>query len=144
MWYMDDSAPAYFSWVVRYVLKNKDHGQWIAKGGPTVPSPCSPDLSPLQLLLTIKRHFTITLWMPVRLSMTIPRTSEQMQQSTKRHVKACIESHGGHFEHLLLMYSFSHNSQMKCFQIHDMEVSPCFGMWNLCLKFLYTFLLHSV
>jgi hypothetical protein len=31
------------------------------------------------------------------------------------HVDACIKCHGGHFERLLQMYSFSYNSQMKCF-----------------------------
>jgi hypothetical protein len=46
-----------------------------------------------------------------------PDIFERMRRSMIR-VEACIESHGGHFEHLLLMYRFSYNSQIKCFQTH--------------------------
>jgi hypothetical protein len=59
------------------------HDRWIGKGGLTARPPRSPDfykfvlvgpLKPLcvQLLLTMKRHFTIALWMPVRPSATTP------------------------------------------------------------------------
>jgi hypothetical protein len=41
---------------------------------------------------------------------------ERMRRSMLRHVEACTESHGGHFEHLLKMYSSSFNSKMKCFR----------------------------
>jgi hypothetical protein len=37
-----------------------------------------------------------------------PNIFEYMQQCMMRCVKACTESHGGHFEHLLYMYSFSY------------------------------------
>jgi hypothetical protein len=35
-----------------------------------------------------------------------------------RRIEACIGSHGEHFEHLLQMYSFSYNSQIKYFRTH--------------------------
>jgi hypothetical protein len=56
-----------------------------------------------------------------------------------------MESHGGHFEHLLQMYSFSYNSQIKCFWTHvNMDIVCCFGMWNSGPKFVLTFQLHPV
>jgi hypothetical protein len=40
-----------------------------------------------------------------------------------RCVDAWSESHGGHFEQLLYAYSFSYNSQSKCFRTHvDMNI----------------------
>jgi hypothetical protein len=39
-----------------------------------------------------------------------PGISERMRRSMMRRAEACVESHGGHFEHLLLMYFFSYNS----------------------------------
>jgi hypothetical protein len=85
VWYMHDGAPAHFSRVVRDVLNNTYHDRWIDRGGPTAWPPRSPDLNPLhfylwghlkplrmQLLLTTKRHFTIALWMPVRLTAPTP------------------------------------------------------------------------
>jgi hypothetical protein len=40
----------------------------------------------MQLLLTTKRHFTIALWIPVRLSTATPDISEGMQRSIMRRV----------------------------------------------------------
>jgi hypothetical protein len=44
-----------------------------------------------------------------------PGISEWMMWCMMRHVEACTESRKGYFEHLLLMYSLSYNSQIKCF-----------------------------
>jgi hypothetical protein len=56
-----------------------------------------------------------------------------MWQSMMRHVKACTEYHGGHLEHLLQMYSFTYNLEIKCFQTHaDMAIYSCFGIRNSC------------
>jgi hypothetical protein len=114
MWYMHDSAPAHFSRAVRDVLNNTYHDQWIGRGGSTAWPPRSPDLNPLdfylwghlkpvciKLLLKTKRHLTIAMWMPVRLSATTPGIFERMRRSMMRRVEACTESHGGHYEHLL-------------------------------------------
>jgi hypothetical protein len=50
-----------------------------------------------------------------------------------RQTKAFIESHGGYFEHFLIIYSVSCNSQIKCFTTQaDMNIISCFGMWNSC------------
>jgi hypothetical protein len=77
MWYMHDGAPANLSRTVRDVLCNTYYNLLIGRGGPTASSltrlECSgflPVRTCMQLLLTMKRHFTIALWMPVRLSAT--------------------------------------------------------------------------
>jgi hypothetical protein len=42
-----------------------------------------------------------------------------------------------------MQYSFNHNSQIKCSQMHDdMDILSGFGMWNLFPKFIHTFQLH--
>jgi hypothetical protein len=108
MWYMHDGAPAHFSRAVRDVLNITYHNQWTGREGPTAWPPCSPDLDPLDFYLwehlktfvyaapvdhcivdacqTICNYFVIFEW---------------MRWSMIRHVKACSESHGGHFGHLL-------------------------------------------
>jgi hypothetical protein len=49
---------------------------------------------------------------------------------------------------LLLMstqYSFSYNSQIKCFWTHvNIDIFSCFGIWNSCPKFIRTFQLQPV
>jgi hypothetical protein len=45
-----------------------------------------------------------------------------------RSVEACIESHGKYFEHLLQMYSFIYNSQIKCFRTH-VDTDFIFLLW---------------
>jgi hypothetical protein len=110
---MHCGAPAHFSPAVRDVLNNTLIWRWIGRGGPTAWPPRYPDLSPLdfylwrhpkplclQLLLTMKRHFTITLWMSVRQSATTP-ASLWKRRSMLRCVDVWAESHGGYFEHLL-------------------------------------------
>jgi hypothetical protein len=60
-------------------------------------------------------------WGIVDASQTIrnyPGILEQMRRSMMRNVEACLESHGGHFEHFLKMYCFSYNSQIMCFRTH--------------------------
>jgi hypothetical protein len=54
-----------------------------------------------------------------------PGIIEQMRQSMMRRVEAFIESRGGHFEHLLQMYTFSCNLQIK--------VSGHMLIWTLSL-----------
>jgi hypothetical protein len=46
----------------------------------------------------------------------VPGNFEWTWQSMMRRVEAYIESHGGHFDHLLQMYSFSYNSQTNVFR----------------------------
>jgi hypothetical protein len=130
MWYMHDGAPAHFSCAVRHVLNNTHHDEWIGRGAPTVRPPPYPDLNPLNFYLwghqksfvcvapagtekalhhcimdvcqTICNYTGIFEWMPRHL----------------RCVEGRIQSHGRHFEPSLQMYSFSYNSQVKCFRTH--------------------------
>jgi hypothetical protein len=57
------------------------------------------------------------------------RIFEWMRRSAMRRVEACIEFHGGHFEHLLQTHFFSYNSQIKYFRTHvNMDTFFLFGM----------------
>jgi hypothetical protein len=82
---MHDGDQVHFSRAVRNVLNNTCHDRWIGTKRPTAWPPPSPDfnsldfymwghLKPLwtQLVLKTKRHFTIALWMPVRLLPATP------------------------------------------------------------------------
>jgi hypothetical protein len=44
-----------------------------------------------------------------------PGIFARIRRSVMRRIEACIEFHGGHFEHLVYIYYFCHNSQIKCF-----------------------------
>jgi hypothetical protein len=56
-----------------------------------------------------------------------PGISEWMRRSMMRRVDSRTENHGGHFE----QYSFSYNSQIKCFWTH-VHTAIFFLFW--CLK----------
>jgi hypothetical protein len=59
----------------------------------------------------------------------ILHSTAKMCQSTIKHVP----------------YSFSRNSQIKCFLTHvDVDIFSCFGMWNSCPKFVHAFQLHPL
>jgi hypothetical protein len=75
--------PAHFIHAARDVLSNTYRDRWIGRGGPTAWPPRSPGLNPVDFYLCRhlnslvhaihadkKRHFTITLWMRVRLFAT--------------------------------------------------------------------------
>jgi hypothetical protein len=70
---------------------------------------------------------------------------ERMRRPMMRRVEACTESHGGHFEHLLQLYIFSYNLQIKCFRTRvDVDIFSCFLMWNSCSKFVLKLQLHPL
>jgi hypothetical protein len=157
-WYMHDSAPAHFRPAVRDVLNDTYRDRWTGRGGPTAWPPCSPDLNPLDFFLW-KHLNTLVYAVPVdkeearhhrvmvacQTIRNYPGIFARMLRSMMRRVEACLESHGGHSEHLLLMYSFSCTSQIKCFRTYvDMNIVSCFGVWNSCPKFVRTFQLYSV
>jgi hypothetical protein len=114
MWYMYDCAPAYFSCAVRDILKNIHHDRWIGKGGHTAWPPRSPALKPLDFYLwghlktlvcavsvvneEALHHRIVDASQTIRIYLGI---FERMRRSMMRRVEACMESHGGHFEHLL-------------------------------------------
>jgi hypothetical protein len=119
MWYMRDGAPAHFSRAVRDALNNVYHDRWIGRGGPTAWLPRSPNLNPpvgtpkcLVYAAPVDNgealhQRTVDACQTIR---NCPGNFERLRRS-----KLCIEAHGGHFEQLPYMYSFSYNSQMKCF-----------------------------
>jgi hypothetical protein len=156
MWYMHDGAPTYFSRAVRDFLSNTYHGRWRGRRGYIAWPPRSPDLKPLDFYLweqvktlvyaasvdnkvAVHRR-TVDACQTIR---NCPGIFELMRWSMLRRVDECVESHGGHFWHLL--YSFSYNSQNKCFRTRvDTDIFSCFGMWNSCPKFVHSFQLHSI
>jgi hypothetical protein len=103
--------------VLRHILAmlwEMFHDQWIGKGGPIAWPPCPPDSIPLDFYL--QEHLKSLVHIApvdnagalhhriVDVHQTICNYTsilERMWRSTMRHVKACTESHGGHFEHLL-------------------------------------------
>jgi hypothetical protein len=114
MWYMHDDAPEHFSRAVRDVPNNTHHDRWIGRRGPTAWPPRSPDLYPLDfypwghlksLVYAAPVDSEETLYHRiVDACQTIRNYTgifERMPRSRMRRVEACIESHGGHFEHLL-------------------------------------------
>jgi hypothetical protein len=108
--------------VLRHILavlckmssSNTYHYRWIGRGGPTAWPPRSPDLNPLDLYLwghletlvyaapvdneEAFHHRIVDACHSIR---NYPGFFERMRQSMMRRVEACIESHGGHFEHIL-------------------------------------------
>jgi hypothetical protein len=121
MWYMHDGAPAHFSRAVRDVLNNTYHGRWVGRGGPTAWPPLSPDLNPLDFYLSghLKApvyaalvdneealHHRIGDACQTITNYSYPGIFERMRRSMMRRVEACIESHGGHFEHLTINVLF--------------------------------------
>jgi hypothetical protein len=114
MWYMHDGAAGHFSLAVRDVLSNTYHDIWIGRGGPTAWPPRSQDLNPLDLYLwghlkslvytapvdneESLHHRILDTCQTIR---NYPGIFERMLWSMTRRVEACIESHEGHFKHLL-------------------------------------------
>jgi hypothetical protein len=111
LWIIDERILSWhISRAVRDVLNNTYHDRWIGRGGPTAWPPRSPDLNPLYfylwghlnthvyaLLLTL-HHRTVDACQTIRNCHAI---FGRMRRSMVRRIEACIESHGGHFEHLL-------------------------------------------
>jgi hypothetical protein len=114
MWYMHDGAQAHFSHVMRDVLSNTYHDRWIGRGGPTAWPPRSPDLNPLDFYVFVYlearvcaahidnemalNHRSVETCQTIR---NYPGIFAGTRRSTTRRVEACIESRGGHFEHVL-------------------------------------------
>jgi hypothetical protein len=89
----------------------------------------------------VPRHRTVDACQTIR---NYPGIFERMRRSKMIRSEECIESHGGHYEHLLLMYSFSYNTQIKCSRTHvHMDNFTCFGMWNSCSEFVGSFQLQN-
>jgi hypothetical protein len=109
-----EGTPAHFSRAVRDVLSNTYHDRWIGRGGPTAWPPRSPDLNILDFYLW--GHLkTLVYAAPVdneealhRRIMDACQTIRNcpgifvgMRRPVMGHIEWCIESRGGHFEHLL-------------------------------------------
>jgi hypothetical protein len=117
---MHYGASALFSRAVRDVLNNAYYDRWIGRGGPTAWPPRSPDLSPLDFYPwgTPKipvyaapvdneealHHRIVDACQTIR---NYPGIFGRMRRPMMRGVDACIESHGEHFEHLLLYCTLS-------------------------------------
>jgi hypothetical protein len=131
VWYLHDGVPAHFRRAVRDILSNVYHDRWIGRGGPTAWPPRSPDLNPLDFY-PWEHIKSLAYAAPVDNEETLchriahaceticnnPSFFEHMWRPMMRLVEACIQSHGGHFEHLLLRHSFSYISPIECFRTH--------------------------
>jgi hypothetical protein len=151
--YMHGSASVHFSRVVRDDLNNTYHEGWLGRGGPTAYPPRLPDLTPLGT----PRNPGVCSSCWHRRS-TSPSHYECLLDSPQllRHLWTDVVFRGETcrgvqwiswrtFWALIVKYSFSYNSQMKCFWARvDMDLFSCFGMWNSSRNFVRTFQLHSV
>jgi hypothetical protein len=113
MRYMHVGAPAHLSRAVRDILSNTYHDRWTDRGEPTAWPPRSPDLNHLYFHLwghlqtpvyaapadneEALHHRIVDACQAIH---NCPSISERTRRSMMRRVKACTESHGGHFEHL--------------------------------------------
>lgn len=86
------------------------------------------------VLLTVRRHFTLAFWMPLRLSATA--IFERMKRFNMRRVEECIESRRRDFEHLLQIY-------FLCIT-HKLNVSGLMLVWICFLVLLCVQLEHKV
>jgi hypothetical protein len=102
------SVVIHFSRALRDVLNSTYHQRWLnIRGGPTTWPPRSPDLNPPDFYLwghAAPVDNEEALHRSVDACQTIcnyPGIFARMRRSMMRRVDACIEFHGGHFEHLL-------------------------------------------
>lgn len=114
MWFMHDGAPAHFSIVARNYLNNTFPQKWIGRGGPQPWPARSPDLNPLDYFFWgyLKSLVYAT---PVvdendlrnrivdssNIIRNTPGIFERVRHSMERRLRACIDSRGSHFEHLI-------------------------------------------
>jgi hypothetical protein len=106
-----------FSCSMRDVLNNTYLDRWKGRGGPTAWPPRLPDLISLGFYLW--EHLTSPVYaapvdnqealhhLIVDVCQTIrnyPGIFERMRPSMMRCVEACIESRGGHFEHISVLF----------------------------------------
>jgi hypothetical protein len=153
MWHMSDDGPCCARWPQKHLSWPMDRYR-----RPTPWTPRSPDLNPFGFYLW-RCLETLLYAAPVDIEEALHHRTlhacqttrkqhgicERMFRSMMRRVEWCIESYGEHFEHLLQIYSFSYNSQLKIFRTQvNIGIFSCFGMWNSCPKFVRTFQLHSV
>jgi hypothetical protein len=137
----------------RNVLSNSYHDRRISRGLPTAWPPRSPDLNPLDFYLcghlkTLvyaapfdnERHFTIALWMLVRLSATTPESLNgfggprwDMSRRALNFMQDIVSTY----------YECTFSAvirKIKRFRTHfDMDIFSC----NSCPKFVRTFQLHA-
>jgi hypothetical protein len=150
MWYMHDGALAHFSRSVRDVLSNTRHDRWTEREESTVWSLCSPDLNPLDFYLWEhlvicsfcwqRRHFTIAIWLPVRLSATTPASFNGWGRPWWDVSRRALNLTEG----ILSSYynctrTSSYKSQTKCFRAQvdagDFSGSVSLWYWGLLLEF---------
>ena len=113
MWFLHDGAPPHFSLTARQFLNDIYPGRWIGRGGPIAWPPRSPDLNPMDFY--VWGHLkTLVYSTPVNdveslrqrivngceTIQNTPGIFQRVRQSMLRRAEACVESHGGHFEHL--------------------------------------------
>jgi hypothetical protein len=76
--------------------------------------PVKAPINPVDNEVTLY-HCAVDAYQTIR---NCPGIFESTRWSMMRRVQAWIESRGGDVQQLLQMYSFSYNSEIKCFQTH--------------------------
>lgn len=114
LFFMHDGAPAHFSLSARRYLNAHFGPRWIGRGGPIAWPPRAPDLNPLDfylwghlksLVYSTAVDNVITLRARIEAACQTVRNTpgifDRVRTSMQRRAAACIESQGGHFEHLI-------------------------------------------
>ena len=115
--FMHDGALPRFSRVAGQFLNQHFADKWIGRGGPVARPARSPDLNPLDFHLwrrlksivhatsiehaEILRSYDNRTEQGFRQIRETPGTIERVTRCMTRRVQACLQTQGGHFEHLL-------------------------------------------
>ena len=103
---MHDGAPPHFSRVARQFLNRHFANKWIGRGGPVAWPARSPDFNPLDFhLWGHLKSIVYATWIE-NAEILRNRTEQgfrQIRETPKKieRVQACLQTQGGHFEHLL-------------------------------------------
>ncbi|GFW39780.1 uncharacterized protein TNCV_2419461 [Trichonephila clavipes] len=111
LWFQHVGAPAHFCAHVRDWLDITYPGRWIGRQGPILWPPRSPDLTPLIFFLwdhlkelvyrdVVKTQMDLVARLHAACTSVDPAVLRHVMTAIPWHAQACLDMHGGHFEHL--------------------------------------------
>ncbi|GBM94737.1 hypothetical protein AVEN_45887-1 [Araneus ventricosus] len=112
LWFQHDGAPEHFCAPVRAWLDMEYPGSWIGRGGPVLRPPRSPYLTPLDFFLwghlkelvyrdVVTTQMDFVARLHAACTSVDPAMLQRVMTAIPRRAQACLDMHGGHFEHLL-------------------------------------------
>lgn len=114
MWFQQDGAPPHFATSVRTWLNNSFPRRWIGRCGEIAWPARSPDLNPLdfyfwgylktlvyQIPVNTREELKERILNAFNIIRSKPQQVKTSKSSLMRRCRLCIQTNGGHFEHLL-------------------------------------------